>query len=109
MGEDAALRRCLVWLAIVIIVVGICTHSLKKMMVTYFVGLAGIAGVLLPDWDFFDREISMWTQPVRVDEIKRSDVLRLGSSRFRFYPIRTMIYAVVYSFGLYKWWTYLRQ
>uniref|UniRef100_A0A803N0P1 FBD domain-containing protein n=1 Tax=Chenopodium quinoa TaxID=63459 RepID=A0A803N0P1_CHEQI len=50
------------------------------MMVTYFMGLGGIAGILLPDWEFFDREISKWTQPVCVDDINRSDVLRPGSS-----------------------------
>ncbi|XP_010676503.1 signal peptidase complex-like protein DTM1 [Beta vulgaris subsp. vulgaris] len=109
MGDDVALRRCLVWLAMVVIIVGFYTHSFKKMVVTYFMGLAGIGGVLLPDWDFFDRDFSEWTQPVSVDEIKRSDVLRLGSTRFRFYPLRTVIYAVVYGFGLYKWWTYVRQ
>ncbi|XP_021775268.1 signal peptidase complex-like protein DTM1 [Chenopodium quinoa] len=109
MADDAALRRCLMWLAVVVMVVGFYTHSFKKMMVTYFMGLGGIAGILLPDWEFFDREISKWTQPVCVDDINRSDVLRPGSSRFRFYPVRTVIYVVVYSFGLYKWWTFVRQ
>ncbi|XP_074263023.1 signal peptidase complex-like protein DTM1 [Silene latifolia] len=107
MGNDEALTRSLLCLAMVIIIVGISTHSFKKMLVTYFVGLLGISGVLLPDWDFFDRDVSQWTRPVTVDSISPADVLRRGSTRFRFYPVRTIIYAVVYSFGLYKWWKYV--
>lgn len=109
MGNDAALRSCLMWLAAVIIVVGLCTHSFKKMVVTYFMGIAAIAGVLLPDWDFFDRDISQWTKPVTVDEITLDHLHRKGSQRFRFYPMRTVIYTLVYGFGLYKWWTYVTQ
>ncbi|XP_057533417.1 signal peptidase complex-like protein DTM1 [Amaranthus tricolor] len=109
MADDAVFRRCLLCLAVVIIVVGYNTLSFKKMLVTYFVGLAAISGVLLPDWDFFDRDPFQWTYPLTVDQINRSDVLRNGSTRFRFYPIRTMIYGVVYAFGFYKWWTYVTQ
>ncbi|GAB4861221.1 hypothetical protein Ancab_036379 [Ancistrocladus abbreviatus] len=109
MGKEAALRTCLVWLAVVIAVVGVFTHSLKKMAVTYFVGMVGIAGVLLPDWEFYDRDVSLWFQPITVDEIQPNAVQRPGSYRFRFYPIRTVIYGTVYGFGLYKWWTYVSQ
>ncbi|KAH9624461.1 hypothetical protein KSS87_008151 [Heliosperma pusillum] len=81
MGNDEALTRCLLSLAMVIIIVGFSTHSFKKMLVTYFVGLVGISGVLLPDWEFFDRDVSQWTRPVTVDGISPTDVLRRGSTR----------------------------
>lgn len=81
MADDAVFRRCLLCLAVVIIVVGYNTLSFKKMLVTYFVGLAAISGVLLPDWDFFDRDPFQWTYPLTVDQINRSDVLRNGSTR----------------------------
>lgn len=109
MGDDVALRRCLVWLAMVVIIVGFYTHSFKKMVVTYFMGLAGIGGVLLPDWDFFDRDFSEWTQPVSVDEIKRSDVLRLGSTRLVYnycilYP-RVLNYSFISCSSSFFFWT----
>ncbi|KAL9247654.1 hypothetical protein vseg_021065 [Gypsophila vaccaria] len=109
MGNDASFTRSLLCLAVVIITVGICTHSFKKMVVTYFVGLLGISAILLPDWDFFDRDVSQWTRPVTVDGMSPGDVLRRGSTRFRFYPMRTLIYGVAYSFGFYKWWNYVTQ
>lgn len=68
MANDAALRSALVWLAVVIAVVGLTTYSFKKMMVTYMVGMLGIAGILLPDWDYFDRDFSRWTTPVTGEE-----------------------------------------
>ncbi|KAI5597799.1 hypothetical protein POPTR_002G096700v4 [Populus trichocarpa] len=60
MANDAALRTSLVWLAVVMVVVGIWTLSFKKVIVTYVLGVLGIAGVLLPDWDYFDRDYSRW-------------------------------------------------
>ncbi|KAG6786278.1 hypothetical protein POTOM_007876 [Populus tomentosa] len=42
------------------VVVGIWTLSFKKVLVTYVLGVLGIAGVLLPDWDYFDRDYSRW-------------------------------------------------
>jgi hypothetical protein len=68
MANDAALRTSLLWLAVIIFVVGICTHSFKKMMATYILGVVGISGVLLPDWDYFNRHISRWPYPVTVEE-----------------------------------------
>nr|XP_028949120.1 uncharacterized protein LOC103426280 isoform X1 [Malus domestica] len=68
MANDAVFRSSLVWLAVVIVVVGICTQSLKKMMLTYVVGVLGIAGLLLPDWGYFDRDFSRWTSPVSFEE-----------------------------------------
>uniref|UniRef100_A0A7C9D187 Signal peptidase complex-like protein DTM1 n=1 Tax=Opuntia streptacantha TaxID=393608 RepID=A0A7C9D187_OPUST len=108
-NSDLAFRSSLICLAGVMVAVGLWTHSFKKVVVTYFMGLAGIAGVLLPDWEFFDRDLSQWTQPVTVDHIRPDDVLRPRSTRFRFYPVRTAIYAGVYTFGLYKWWSYVSQ
>ncbi|KAK4789197.1 hypothetical protein SAY86_020516 [Trapa natans] len=68
MANDAALRSALVWLAVVMAVVALGTHSFKKIIVTYMVGMLGIAGILLPDWDFFDRDFSRWTAPVSGEE-----------------------------------------
>ncbi|XVE55501.1 hypothetical protein DITRI_Ditri03aG0163700 [Diplodiscus trichospermus] len=68
MASDAALRSAVVWLAVIIVLVGIFTLSLKKMMITYAFGMVGIAGILLPDWDFFDRDFSRWCYPVTAEE-----------------------------------------
>ncbi|XWS14998.1 hypothetical protein CRYUN_Cryun35bG0056800 [Craigia yunnanensis] len=56
MANDAALKSAIVWLAIIIVLVGIFTLSLKKMTIIYAFGMVGIAGILLPDWDLFDSE-----------------------------------------------------
>lgn len=48
--------------------VGLTTRSFKKMMVTYVVGMLGIAGVLLPDWAYFDRDFSRWGSAVTGEE-----------------------------------------
>lgn len=68
MANDAALRNSLLCLAAIIVVVGICTQSVKKMMFTYVLGVLGIAGILPPDWDFFNREFSRWGYPVTAEE-----------------------------------------
>uniref|UniRef100_A0A2P2IZG6 Signal peptidase complex-like protein DTM1 n=1 Tax=Rhizophora mucronata TaxID=61149 RepID=A0A2P2IZG6_RHIMU len=68
MANDAALRTSLVWLAAVMVVSWIYTKSFKKTAVTYVVGALGIAGVLLPDWDYFDRDYSRWFSPVTEEE-----------------------------------------
>lgn len=67
-GNDVALRSSLVWLAVIMVIVGLCTLSWKKIMATYVVGIIGIAGLVLPDWDFFDRDFSRWTCPVTAEE-----------------------------------------
>ncbi|KAL8167063.1 hypothetical protein V2J09_008562 [Rumex salicifolius] len=107
MANDAALRTALMWLAAAVVAVGVATQSVKKMGVTYVAGMVGIAGVLLPDWEFFDRDVSKWFEPLAVQQINPGDVHRLGSNRFRFYPIRTTVYALVYGYGIYKWWNYI--
>ncbi|BBG95753.1 peptidase [Prunus dulcis] len=48
MANDAVFRASLVWLAAVIVVVGVCTQSFKKMMYTYVVGVLGISGCSCP-------------------------------------------------------------
>lgn len=68
MANDEALRSALVWLAAAMVVVGLWTHSFTKVMATYGAGMLGIAGVLLPDWDYFDRDFSKWTTPVSAEE-----------------------------------------
>ncbi|CAK9325606.1 unnamed protein product [Citrullus colocynthis] len=108
MANDAALNFSLVFLAAAVVLVGITTYSFKKMAVTYFVGVFAIAGVLLPDWCFFDRDFSRWTSPVTEEE-RESYRISTGSRsrRFRIYPIRVVAYATVYSIALYKWWQYV--
>ena len=54
----------MMWLAVVMVVVGIWTLSFKKVIVTSVLGVLGIAGLLLPDWDYFDRDYSRWFSPV---------------------------------------------
>ncbi|CAN0912179.1 Leucine aminopeptidase 2, chloroplastic [Linum grandiflorum] len=101
-NKDEVLRRSLITLAAIMVVVGIWTHSLTKVGVTYMVGMCGIAGVLLPDWDFFDRDYSRWVFPLNEQEKQH---LQLQSRR-RIYPLRLIGYTIVYSYGFYKWWNF---
>ncbi|OAY64337.1 signal peptidase complex-like protein DTM1 [Ananas comosus] len=103
MGRDAALQTSLVALAAAVVVVGIWTMSFKKMMATYFFGLFGIAGILLPDWEFFDRDFSQWLTPMQT----RRSVADSDAWRFKFYPLRVAVLTTIYGFGLYKWWMYI--
>ncbi|KAI5355578.1 PREDICTED: signal peptidase complex DTM1 [Prunus dulcis] len=108
MANDAVFRASLVWLAAVIVVVGVCTQSFKKMMYTYVVGVLGISGLLLPDWGYFDRDFSRWTSPVSAEErasevAQRSGLIR----RFRKIPMRLVAYATAYGFALHKWWMFI--
>ncbi|XP_052191257.1 signal peptidase complex-like protein DTM1 isoform X2 [Diospyros lotus] len=64
MPNDAVFRWCLVSLGATVVAVGLYTQSLKKMAATYLVGMLAIAGVFLPDWDFFDRDVSHWCSPI---------------------------------------------
>lgn len=82
MANDAALRASLLWLAAVILVVGICTHSFKKMMATYVLGVVGISGVLLPDWDYFNRDFSRWPYPLTAEERAASPAQGSGFLRY---------------------------
>ncbi|GLT31140.1 hypothetical protein SLA2020_059000 [Shorea laevis] len=109
MAEDAALRSSTVCLAVIMVIVGIWTLSLKKMMVTYMFGMLGIAGLLLPDWDFFDRDYSRWCYPVTTEERDRLAALAQRSRlrRYRIYPVRVVVYTTIYAYGLYKWWELL--
>ncbi|XP_044475086.1 signal peptidase complex-like protein DTM1 [Mangifera indica] len=108
-GNDEALRSSLIWLAVVMLIVGICTQSLKKMLVTYVVGVLGIAGILLPDWDFFDRDFSRWCYPVTAEERAFALAQRQVSllRRYRIYPVRLVVYTIIYGFALYKWWMFV--
>lgn len=86
MANDAALKTSLLCLAAVIIVVGIFTHSPKKMIVTYGFGALAIACVILPDWDYFNRDFSRWAYPVTAEE--RASFLSHSSwfTRFLIFP-----------------------
>ncbi|XP_004500625.1 signal peptidase complex-like protein DTM1 [Cicer arietinum] len=108
MANDATLRTSLLWLAAIILAIGICTHSFKKMMATYVLGLVGISGVLLPDWDYFNRHFSRWPYPVTVEERSAASLSHgSGFLRFACSPVRVIAYSVVYGYGIYKWWEYV--
>ncbi|KAG6496482.1 hypothetical protein ZIOFF_044349 [Zingiber officinale] len=64
MRRESALRTSLLALAALMVAVGIWTFSLKKMLGTYAFGISGIAVILLPDWEFFDRDFSQWFTPM---------------------------------------------
>lgn len=68
MTNEAALRSSMVGLALVMVLVWLWTQSLKKTVITYAIGVSLIAGIVLPDWDFFDRSFSRWTYPVTAEE-----------------------------------------
>lgn len=113
-GNDAALKSSLVWLAVIMVIVGICTESWKKIMATYVVGIIGIAGLILPDWDFFDRDFSRWTCPVTAEErasilaqrqtslLKRSVLLHLYTCSF--FPIHLGSVLTSFTFQLLKFY-----
>lgn len=85
MGGDGVLRTCLVTLGALVLLVGVVTFSFKKMMATYVFGLLGIAGLLLPDWEFFDRDYSEWGSPMSLDRPPNNDrVPKIG--RYNFVP-----------------------
>ncbi|XVF64780.1 hypothetical protein PTKIN_Ptkin09bG0194100 [Pterospermum kingtungense] len=97
MANDAALRSAIVWLAAIIVLVGICTLSLKKMMITYAFGMVGIAGILLPDWDYFDRDFSRWCYPATTREratllAQRTGLKRLVNFSFFLFSYHFLIY-----------------
>ncbi|XP_071696290.1 signal peptidase complex-like protein DTM1 [Rutidosis leptorrhynchoides] len=107
MADDGALRKSLVCLAVIMVIIGLYTHSLKKTLATYIFGMFGIGGIVLPDWEFFDRPVSEWTSPLSVPQSMLPPHSTPSPSRFRFYPIRTIIYTIVYGYAFYKWWMYI--
>ncbi|KAH7849445.1 hypothetical protein Vadar_018023 [Vaccinium darrowii] len=108
MPNDAAFRTAMVLLAAIVLVIGLYTHSVNKMLATYLLGMFGITGVLLPDWEFFDRPFSQWNSPVvSVDNHAIGTNSATSPTRFRIYPVRLVVYTTVYGFGLYKWWMFI--
>ncbi|KAK1405682.1 signal peptidase complex-like protein DTM1 [Heracleum sosnowskyi] len=105
MANDAVFRSSLIWLAVVIVGVGIYTQSLKKMMATYVFGMLALCGILLPDWDYFDRPISQWCSPITLN--KSDSTTAPSTTRFKLYPIRLLIYTIIYIYGFYKWWMFI--
>lgn len=55
------------------------------MMATYVLGVVGISGVLLPDWDYFNRDFSRWGYPITAEE--RASHLAQGSGFLRCKPL----------------------
>ncbi|KAL5705242.1 hypothetical protein ACHQM5_023572 [Ranunculus cassubicifolius] len=105
--NDAVLRSSLVCLGAVVLLVGVYTYSFKKMFATYCFGILAIAGILLPDWDYFDRDFSQWVYPMSITDTDQTQKDR--SKRFRMYPVRLILYSLVYSFGFYKWWMFVMK
>ncbi|KAK9269843.1 hypothetical protein L1049_025416 [Liquidambar formosana] len=102
MANDAALRSSLVWLAAIIVCVGAYTYSFKKMLATYVFGMFAIAGVLLPDWDFFDRHFSQWGSLVTLDDAnsasaQRSIWTRLSAASIREREMRLLTHNMLSS------------
>ncbi|KAI4307392.1 hypothetical protein L6164_030590 [Bauhinia variegata] len=107
MANDAALRSSLLLLAAIILVVGICTQSVKKMITTYVLGVLGIVGILLPDWDYFNRDFSRWGYPVTAEERASLSPHGSGFLRFADSPLRLVAYTAIYGYAVYKWWDYV--
>ncbi|KAK4434200.1 Signal peptidase complex-like protein DTM1 [Sesamum alatum] len=104
MENDAVLRTSLVWLAAIMVVTGLYTQSLKKAAVTYLFGMLAICGVVLPDWKYFDRPVSQWSTLVSDDD---PDPSQSAPPRFKFYPVRLLIYTTVYGYAFHKWWKFI--
>lgn len=85
MADDTVLRVALVALAAGVLLTGFYTHSFTKMFFTYMFGICGIAGVLLPDWTYFNRDFNKWFSPVDLND----DVLQQSNKslfkRYNFY------------------------
>ncbi|CAH2035360.1 unnamed protein product [Thlaspi arvense] len=107
MGNEATLRSSMVGLAMVMVFVWIWTQSLKKTVVTYAIGVSLIGGIILPDWDFFDRNFSRWGYPVTAEERAAALSRKSQRSRFRVYPMRMVVYGMVYGYAVYRWWMFV--
>lgn len=69
MINDAVFRSSVASLAVIVVIVGLYTFSLKKMLATYLFGMFAVCGVILPDWEFFDRSFSQWCTPINVESV----------------------------------------
>ncbi|KAJ8490875.1 hypothetical protein OPV22_012596 [Ensete ventricosum] len=110
MSLDAALQRGMVVLVAAVVVVGVCTFSLEKMLATYAVGIVGIAGILLPDWEFFHQDFPQWFAFMRARRATAVAADACGSPaswRFRLYPLSSALITLIYGFGLYQWWMFV--
>jgi hypothetical protein len=73
------------------------------MIATYVVGVLGIAGVLLPDWGYFNRDFSRWTSPITAEERAAQIAQRSGSKRLASDWILQRIYFFL-QYALFGWW-----
>ncbi|XP_033508903.1 signal peptidase complex-like protein DTM1 [Nicotiana tomentosiformis] len=107
MNNETIFRTSVSCLAAIIVLIGLYTQSFYKMVATYLFGMLAICGVILPDWEFFDRSVSHWCTPVTVNDFTNKSPGPFTSTRYKFYPVRSVVYAIVYGFGLYRWWIYI--
>ena len=75
------------------------------MMATYVLGVLGIAALLLPDWDYFNRDFSRWPYPVTAEERANSSIHAQGSGflrcpLFTLSPIHVIYYPIYISLPL---------
>ncbi|XP_009413547.2 signal peptidase complex-like protein DTM1 isoform X1 [Musa acuminata AAA Group] len=105
MRLDAALQKGMVVIVAAVVVVGVCTFSLEKMLATYAVGIVGIAGILLPDWEFFHQDFPQWFAFMRA---RRATAGRCPASwRFRLYRLSSALITLIYAVGLFRWWMFV--
>ncbi|KAL2468100.1 peptidase [Forsythia ovata] len=109
MKDDVVFRSSMIWLAAIILLMGLYTQSLQKMVATYFFGMFVICGVLLPDWEFFSRSVYQWCTPVTILDVgsQSTDQKPSSPTRFKIYPVRLVVYTSVYGFAFYKWWKFI--
>ncbi|THU69812.1 hypothetical protein C4D60_Mb08t18360 [Musa balbisiana] len=107
MRVDAALQKGMVVIVAAVVVVGVCTFSLEKMLATYAVGIVGIAGILLPDWEFFHQDFPQWFAFMRARRATAAAGRSPASLRFRLYPLSSALITLIYGFGLFQWWMFV--
>ncbi|KAL3619698.1 hypothetical protein CASFOL_034610 [Castilleja foliolosa] len=103
MVNELVFRMSLLTLAATMALIGLYTQSLRQMAGTYLFGMLAIGGLVLPDWEFFDRPVSHWCTVV-VNRPSPSTPTRL-----KLYPVRLLIYTTVYGFGFYNWLKFIRR
>lgn len=110
------LQYSLIVSALIAGVVGYYTWSFKRMIVTYGVGVFFALLVAVPDWEFFKRHPWEWCIPMASDpqsamaQKARFEILNNSpkyAQRFKFYPLRMIMFIISYGFIFYSTWKYI--